>query len=59
LVSEVQALADRPALVKYLEQQSKIITDQFFEAGRKDGLPFELYKRFKKSGGDRGLSNSE
>ena len=60
LLTEIKGLTSRETLVDYLEEQSSIITEQFFEAGRRDGLPFdELYTRFKKSGGDRGLSNSE
>lgn len=60
LVTEIQQLGDKVALQAYLQSQSKIITEQFFDAGRSEGLPFdELYKRFKSSSGDRGLSNSE
>lgn len=60
LIDEIGGLDSRAALVAYLEEQSKIIAEHFFEAGRADNLPFdELYKRFKSAGGDRGLSNSE
>jgi len=60
LVEELRGIRDKSELTSYLERQSKIITSQFFESGRDEGLPFdELYRRFKKASGDRGLSNSE
>ncbi len=60
LKEEIEVLADRPALDAYLAEQGQIHLDQFVAAGRKDRLPFDqIYRNLKKSGGQRGLSNSE
>lgn len=60
LVGEIQLLEDEKSLQKYLEYQTKIRADDFFEAGRQQKLPFdEVYRNLLKAKGDRGLSNSE
>jgi multimeric flavodoxin WrbA len=60
LISELQALPSKEALVSYLKSQASIHLQQFVEAGRNQNLPFDvLYKNLKKLKGDRGLSNSE
>jgi len=60
LKGEIEALEDRAALDAYLAEQGQIHLDQFVAAGRKDRLPFDqIYRNLKKSGGQRGLSNSE
>lgn len=60
LAQEIEALNDRNALDAYLAEQGQIHLDQFVAAGRKDQLPFDqIYRNLKKSGGQRGLSNSE
>ena len=60
LKQEIEALDDRDALDRYLAEQGQIHLDQFVSAGRKDQLPFDqIYRNLKKSGGQRGLSNSE
>jgi multimeric flavodoxin WrbA len=60
LKEEIEALGDRAALDAYIAEQGQIHLDQFVAAGRKDRLPFDqIYRNLKKSGGQRGLSNSE
>lgn len=60
LALEIAALADRESLDAFLGKQAKIHLDQFVEAGRKDGLPFDqIYRQLQKTEGLRGLSNSE
>jgi multimeric flavodoxin WrbA len=60
LKGEIEALGDRSALDAYLAEQGSIHLAQFVAAGRKDKLPFDvIYRNLKKTGGLRGLSNSE
>ncbi|MDP6473529.1 MAG: NAD(P)H-dependent oxidoreductase [Alphaproteobacteria bacterium] len=60
LAAEITALPSRERLDDFLGEQAKIHLDQFVEAGRKDGLPFDqIYRRLQKTEGLRGLSNSE
>ena len=60
LVDEIAGLDSRDALDAFVAEQAKIHLDQFVAAGRAEGLPFdELYRRLKREGGLRGLSNSE
>ncbi len=60
LLEEMRGLKTREQLDEYMQIQASIHLDQFKEAGRKDGAPFdELYKNLRKMGGLRGLSNSE
>ena len=57
---EIAALESRERLDAFLVEQAKIHLDQFVEAGRKDGLPFDkIYRQLQKTEGLRGLSNSE
>jgi hypothetical protein len=45
LVKEIKELKDELELKKYLEQQTKICSEDFFLAGRKNDLPFDkLYQ---------------
>ncbi len=60
LVRQIRGLADRDALMAFLEEQSLAHFENFVNAGRSEGLPFdELYANLKKEVGKRGLSNSE
>ena len=53
-------MKDEDALKEFLHLQTKIRADDFFEAGRKEELPFDaIYRNLQKAKGDRGLSNSE
>ena len=46
LAAEIPALPSRERLDDFLGEQAKIHLDQFVEAGRKDGLPFDqIYRR--------------
>lgn len=60
LLNELTALKSKEELYTYLENQTKIRAQDFFNAGRAEGLPFdELYKNLVSNHKDRGLSNSE
>lgn len=60
LVGEILSLDTREELDDYLSNQAKMHLDQFIAAGRAEGKPFdEVYRELRKSGGTRGLSNSE
>ena len=60
LIDEISALANREALDSFIAEQAKIHLDQFVQAGRAEGIPFDqLYRRLQRTGGLRGLSNSE
>lgn len=60
LKGEIEAISDRESLDAYLAEQGQIHLDQFVAAGRTEQLPFDhIYRNLKKSGGQRGLSNSE
>jgi len=60
LAEELRQITDREGLDVFISDQAKIHLDQFLEAGRKDGKPFdELYRKLRHNGGLRGLSNSE
>ena len=60
LTAELAQLATEKDLTEFLAQQTKIRAEDFIEAGRKDGKPFdETFKALGKLRGERGLSNSE
>lgn len=60
LAQEIADIKSRERLDAFLGEQAKIHLDQFVEAGRKDGLPFDqIYRQLQKTEGLRGLSNSE
>ncbi len=60
MVAELREVPDEDALNAYLQAQAAIHLENFVDAGRKEGVPFdELYRNLKKNRGDRGLSNSE
>src|SRR4051812_6332476 len=60
LVDELTHLGTGNDLAEFLAQQTKIRAEDFLEAGRKDGKPFdEMFKALGKLRGERGLSNSE
>ncbi len=60
LVQELEGLDRREDLDEFMTSQAKIHLDQFIAAGRAKEVPFdEMYRRLRKMGGTRGLSNSE
>ena len=60
LVSELKGLGSEQELTDFLQRQTKIRSEDFLEAGRRDGKSFdELFRALGKLRGDRGLSNSE
>lgn len=60
LCEQILAIEDKDALRAYLVGQAEIRTQEFFDAGRKDKLPFdEIYRNLSKVRHARGLSNSE
>jgi len=60
LIQEIIALESREKLDVFLGEQARIHLDQFVEAGRKEGLPFDqIYRQLQRTEGLRGLSNSE
>ncbi len=60
LAAELDDIHNREDLDAYIEDQAQIHLDQFIDAGRAEGKAFdELYRALQKTGGLRGLSNSE
>lgn len=60
LVSDLSALSSEDELLTYLKKQTQFRFDDFVEAGRGNGLPFDqIYAELRKLRGIRGLSNSE
>ena len=60
LTADIKTLYDETALKSYLAAQTHIRANDFIEAGRKQGLPFDkIYGNLRKAKGDQGLSNSE
>ena len=60
LTAELAEIGSRDELDGYIADQAAIHLNQFVEAGRADGKPFdELYRELQKTGGLKGLSNSE
>jgi multimeric flavodoxin WrbA len=60
LIEQISGLNDKPALMRFLTQESELHLENFVQAGRKEGKEFlEIYRNLAKSNGDSGLSNSE
>lgn len=60
LIEEIKGLRSEGELQTYLGLQTKLRVEDFLDAGRRDGQPFDqIYKNLVKAKGDRGLSNSE
>ena len=60
LIGDLRELPSREALHDYLVEQGNLHLDQYFQAGRKDNLPYDqMYRELRKMGGRKGLSNSE
>lgn len=60
LTAELAGIRDEDGLNAYIRDQAADYLDQFMQAGRADGKPFdEMYRELRRSGGLRGLSNSE
>lgn len=60
LCADVQGLTSPEDVRRYLAEQTRIRAADFFEAGRKDALPFDtIYRNLQRLRPYRGLSNSE
>jgi multimeric flavodoxin WrbA len=60
LLSSIQKLNTNEDLMDFLKTEGKLHLDNFIEAVRKDGIPFDqLYKKLKTIAGGTGLCNSE
>ncbi len=60
LLEEITRIRSREELDVYIADQAQVHLDQFVAAGRGEGRPFdELYRELQRTGGLRGLSNSE
>ncbi len=60
LVEQIRSIGSDDTLRAFLKEQSLAHFENFVNAGRSDGLPFdEIYANLKKEVGKRGLSNSE
>lgn len=60
LLSEIRCIEDQDGLSKYLAAQVRLRVDDFVEAGRQSGRPFdEIYDQLSRLSGEQGLSNSE
>lgn len=60
LAAELGDVESRDDLLKYLECHTRFRLEDFLEAGRADGRPFDkIYAGLRKLRGERGLSNSE
>jgi multimeric flavodoxin WrbA len=60
LLHEILNCSHWAELHSYLVEQGNIHLEQYLEAGRRDGVPYDiLYKELRKMGGKKGLSNSE
>lgn len=60
LISRIKEIKDERELFEFIGSEAKVHFDQFLEAGRKDGIPFDdLYKNLRKLAGKKGLCNSE
>ena len=60
LIEDIAEIKSELALRDYLLTQTKIRADDFIEAGRAEGIPFDqIFRNLRKSRNDQGLSNSE
>ena len=60
LIEALAACSDKPALLAYLSRESELHTENFLQAGRREGKSFlEIHRNLTKMRGDAGLSNSE
>lgn len=60
LTDEIRKLSSKTELVEFIVSQTKLRSEEYMEAGRKDGKPFdEIYKSLRRLSSKQGLSNSE
>ncbi len=60
LIHRIRTIANQDELIEFVTQEGQVHYQQFLDAGREKGLPFdEMYKNLKKMAGDKGLCNSE
>lgn len=60
LLTSIKSLDTSDELIEFLGNEAKLHLNNFLEAGRKDGVSFDvLYKKLRRNKGDKGLCNSE
>lgn len=60
LLDTIREKKDRDELFDFIRDQARIHFQQFIDAGREKGLPFDqMYENLKRQTGDKGLCNSE
>ncbi|MEC7641605.1 MAG: NAD(P)H-dependent oxidoreductase, partial [Nitrospinota bacterium] len=60
LIKDIQEIKTQKSLFEFLQKEADIHLNQFVEAGRKDGIPFDqLYGNLRRKRSESGLSNSE
>jgi multimeric flavodoxin WrbA len=60
LLDELKVIETKENLLEYVRSQAALHLEQFVEAGRAEGIPFDqLYANLKKQSGGKGLCNSE
>lgn len=60
LIDSLKGMSTKDELFTFLAEESDLHLENFLEAGRRKGKPFnEIYKNLKKNKGTKGLSNSE
>lgn len=60
LLDCIRNIKDQAGLYQFVKDEAQIHYEQFVDAGRKAGLPFDqLYKNLRKLTGTKGLCNSE
>ena len=60
LLRDLSKIQSEDDLKAYLEEQTQFRLEEFLEAGRATGQPFDkIYRNIRKLRGERGLSNSK
>ncbi|MBT5401801.1 hypothetical protein HOL24_14970 [bacterium] len=60
LIDKIKKIPNKEELMNFIFIEARVHFEQFIDAGRKDGVPFdELYKNLRKLTGKKGLCNSE
>ena len=60
LIQSLVGIEGKEELLRFLESESEMHLQNFLDAGRREGKPFEeIYKNLRKDKGVKGLSNSE
>lgn len=60
LLDRIRSFRNRDELAAYVGEEARVHLQQFIDAGRAEGLPFDqLYENLRKTSGSKGLCNSE